>query len=66
MSYEDLYWEINQEIKDLKLQRKFDAQLNKMSNQDHHRYKETRDQWSYARDKVVRLYHETKSKKASK
>jgi len=66
MAYEDIYWEINQEIKDLKLQRKFDAQLNRMRDQDHHRYKEIRDQWSYARDKVVRLYQENRSKKATK
>jgi hypothetical protein len=66
MSYEDLYWDIHNEMKDLKLKKKFDAQLAKMQNQDKHRFRDTRDQWRYARDKVVRLYHENKSKKAGK
>jgi len=66
MAYEDAYWEIHREIAELKLRKKFDAQLNKMKLQDHHRYKEVRDQWIYARDKVVRLHQENKSKKADK
>jgi len=66
MSYEDAYWDIHREIAELKLRKKFDAQLEKMRGQDHHRYKETRDQWLYARDKVVRLYLEKNSKKANK
>ena len=66
MSYEDTYWDIDKEIKELKLKKQFEAQLEKMKWQDHHKYKDHRDQWQYARDKVVRLYHENKSKKASK
>ena len=66
MAYEDAYWEISKEIKDLKLKKEFDAQLEKMKFQDHHRYNEIRDQWVYAHNKVVRLYHENKSKKAAK
>ena len=66
MSYEDIYWDIHKEITELKLKRKFDAQLKKMKDQDHHKYRDTRDCWRYARDKVDRLYHEKKSKKASK
>ena len=66
MAYEDAYWEIHNEITELKLKKQFDAQLEKMKLQDHHKYNEIRDQWIYARNKVVRLYHENKSKKASK
>ena len=66
MSYEDIYWDIHKEITKLKLRKQFDAQLEKMKFQDHHKFHDTRDRWQYARDKVVRLYHEKKSKKASK
>ncbi len=66
MAYEDIYWEIHKEIKELKLTRKFDAQLEKMKWQDKHKYNDTRDCWIYARDKVVKEYHKNKSKKASK
>ncbi len=52
MSYEDIYWEIHNEMKELNLQKEFDAQLEKMRHQDKHRYRETRDMWSYAAEKV--------------
>ena len=66
MAYEDVYWEINKEITELKLQKKFDAQLEKMKWQDHHKFHDTRDQWEYAKNKVVKEYYEKKAKKASK
>jgi hypothetical protein len=66
MSYEDIYWEINEEITELKLKKQFDAQLEKMRWQDKHKYRDTRDSWQYARNKVVEQYHKNKSKKADK
>ena len=66
MAWEDLWWDINKEITELKLKKKFDAQLKKMDGQEKHRYRDTRDRWSYARDKVVKEYQEKKSKKANK
>ena len=66
MAWEDLWWDINKEITELKLNRQFDAQLEKMDGQEKHRYRDTRDRWSYARDKVVKEYQEKKRKKASK
>ena len=66
MAWEDTFWEIHKEITELKLRKQFDAQLEKMKFQDHHKFHDTRDQWEYARNKVVRQYHEKKSKKASK
>ena len=63
MAHEDAYWDIHQEMAELKLRKKFDDQLEKMKLQDHHKYNEVRDQWIYARDKVIRLYQENKSKK---
>lgn len=52
-SYEDFWWETSQSIKDLGLQEQFDAQLEKMSGQDKHRYKDTRSRWEYAYNKVI-------------
>ena len=66
MAWEDAFWEIHKEITELKLQKKFDAQLEKMKFQDHHKFHDTRDQWEYAKNKVVKEYHENKRKKASK
>ena len=60
--YEDLFYEITESINKKGLRKEFDAQLEKMSMQDKHRYKDTRDRWTYAHDKVLKLY----DKKAKK
>ncbi len=60
--YEDFWYEITESINSKGLKKEFDAQLEKMSHQDKHRYKDTRDRWSYAHNKVTKLF----SKKASK
>ena len=52
MAWEDFWWEMHQEIKELKLQKEFDAQLEKMSTQEKHKYKDTRSRWEYAANKV--------------
>ena len=52
MSYEDFWWDTIEEIKRLGLKKEFDNQLEKMRAQDKHRYKDTRDRWRYALDKV--------------
>jgi len=60
--WEDFWWETHQAIKEEGLKVAFDAQLKKMDGQDKHRYKDTRDRWTYAHEKVIKLY----SKKAKK
>ncbi len=50
--WEDFWWEISAKIKKHRLQKKFDAQLEKMKYQDKHKYKDTRDLWEYAYKKV--------------
>ena len=55
MSYEDFWWDTHNEIKELGLQKQFDEQIKKMNTQDHHKYKDTRDQWAYALNKVKYL-----------
>jgi hypothetical protein len=61
MSYEDLYWEIDSDIRSKGLKKEFDAQLKKMDSQDKHRYLDTRSRWDYAYQKVIKL-HAKKSK----
>ena len=60
--YEDIFWEITESINKKGLKKEFDAQLEKMKHQDKHKYKETRDRFQYAHDKVTKLF----SKKAKK
>jgi len=60
--YEDFWYDITESINSKGLKKEFDAQLNKMNHQDKHRYKDVRDRWSYAHEKVTKLY----SKKAKK
>ena len=55
MSVEDFWWNTHNELKELGLQKKFDKQLKKMRTQDKHQYKDTREQWAYALNKVKTL-----------
>ena len=52
MSVEDFWWDTHNELVELGLQKKFDKQIKKMNTQDKHRYKDTREQWAYALDKI--------------
>ena len=52
MSVEDFWWDTHNELSKLGLQKKFDKQIKKMKTQDKHRYKDTREQWAYALDKI--------------
>ena len=52
--YEDLFYMILDDVNSKGLKKEFDAQLEKMSHQDKHRYKETRDKWQYAYEKVIK------------
>ena len=60
--YEDLFWEITESVNRMGIRKEFDAQLAKMQTQDKHRYKETKQRWDYAYQKVKRI-HEDKQKK---
>ena len=60
--YEDLFYMILDDVNSKGLKKEFDAQLAKMKHQDKHRHKEVRDRWSYAHNKVTKLF----SKKAKK
>ena len=51
--YEDFYIEITQSLEEKGLRDQFDSQLKKMSYQDKHRHKDTRERWNYAFIKVT-------------
>ena len=53
--YEDLFYMILDDVNSKGLKKEFDAQLEKMQYQDKHRYRDTRDRWSYAHNKVMKL-----------
>ena len=55
MSVEDFWWDTHNELKKLGLQKKFDKQVKKMSTQDKHQYKDARQVWEYALNKVKKL-----------
>ena len=52
MSVEDFWWDTQNELKELGLQKKFDKQIKKMSTQEKHQYKDARERWAYALEKV--------------
>jgi len=53
--YEDLWWEITESIVNKGLKKEFDAQLEKMNHQTKHQYKDSRQRWHYAHEKVTKL-----------
>ena len=61
--YEDFWWDVTIDINDKGLKKEFDAQLEKMNSQDKHRYKDSRERWSYAHTKVLKLSDKNKSNK---
>ena len=52
MSYEDFWWDVHNEITELGLKEQFDKQVEKMKGQEKHMYKDTRQVWEYALNKV--------------
>ena len=53
--YEDLFYMILDDVNSKGLKKEFDAQLEKMNGQEKHKYRDTRDRWSYAHNKVMKL-----------
>ena len=52
MSYEDFWWDTHNEIERLGLRKEFDKQVEKMQYQEKHKYKDTRQVWEYALNKL--------------
>ena len=57
MSYEDLYYEIHEQMEKLGLHSKFSKELEKLRNDPKWEYKEVRDRWEEARTIVIKKYN---------
>jgi hypothetical protein len=57
MAYEDLYYEIHEQMEKLGLRKKFDKELEKLRNDPKWKYKEVRDRWETARTTVITKYN---------
>ena len=55
MSVEDFWWEAHAEIEKLGLRKQFDKQIKKMETQEEHQYKDTKQIWEYALNKLKKL-----------
>lgn len=62
--YEDLWYDITESIERSGLKKEFNAQLDKMNSQEKHRYKDSRERWRYAHDKVVEKFKNKNNKNA--
>ena len=47
-TYEDLYYEITEEVEKLGLRKEFDKKLKELRNDDKYKYIEIRDRWQIA------------------
>lgn len=50
--YEDLFYEIYDEVKNNNLSDEFNIQLSKMEFQDKHRHKSVKEKWEYALNRI--------------
>ena len=58
--WEDFWWETHKQLEELGLEKKFNSQLEKMKYQEKHQYKDSREKWRYALDKVLAEHRKTK------
>ena len=50
--YDDLFYEIYDEVNSSNLSEEFNIQISKMEFQDKHRYKSIKEKWEYALNKI--------------
>ncbi len=50
--YEDLFYEIYDEVNNNNLNVEFNKQLSKMEFQDKHKYKSVKEKWEYALNRI--------------
>ena len=50
--YEDLFYEIYEEVRNNNLSDEFNTQLSKMEFQDKHRHKSVKEKWEYALNRI--------------
>jgi len=51
--YEDLFYEIYEELRNRDLSDEFNKQISKMEFQDKHKHKSVKEKWEYAFNKVI-------------
>ena len=51
--YEDTFYEIYNQVEEKGLKDEFYKQLDKMKQQDKHRYKSVKDHWEYAYRRII-------------
>lgn len=51
--YEDLFYEIYDEVNSSNLTEEFNTQIYKMEFQDKHRHKSVKEKWEYAFNKII-------------
>ena len=56
MAYDDLYYEIYEQMNELKLKGEFDDELKKVGNEPKWEHKEVRDRWEEARQRTLKKY----------
>ncbi len=56
MSYEDLYYEIYEEMNKLNIKPKFDEELKRVGDEPKWKHKEVRDRWEEARQRTLKKY----------
>ena len=52
MSVEDTMWFIHEEVEKKGLRKKFDKQIKEMEGKEEHKYKDPKQTWEYALNKV--------------
>lgn len=50
--YDDLFYEIYDEVNSSNLSEEFNIQISKMEFQDKHRYKSIKEKWEYSLNKI--------------
>ena len=51
-TYEDLFYEITEEVEKLGLRKEFDKKLKELRNDDNYKYHEVRDRWQVALQQI--------------
>tara|TARA_S200002703_G_scaffold129534_2_gene116605 strand:+ start:1214 stop:1399 length:186 start_codon:yes stop_codon:yes gene_type:complete len=54
--YEDFFWEITEELKQLGLKEEFEKEVRKLQSNDEFKYKSIKERWEYALNKVKQLH----------
>tara|TARA_Y100000389_G_scaffold198237_1_gene234360 strand:- start:1005 stop:1193 length:189 start_codon:yes stop_codon:yes gene_type:complete len=59
-TYEDLFYEITEEVEKLGLRKEFDKKLKALRNDDKYKYSEIRDRWQIALNEIKEEHKKNK------